>query len=67
MNAEQMPEYNRPVRFESIHAARDANDCNSNAIRSRGALGSFKPDDIRFVESISDVISDGVIKTVLAA
>jgi hypothetical protein len=67
MKAEQMLEDNWLVHFETIHAARDANYCNFSAIRLRGALASSKPDIIRFGESISDVISDGVIKTVLAA
>jgi len=46
---------------------RGAEDCDFNAILLRGALASSKPQNIAFVESISDVISFGAIKTVLAA
>jgi nicotinamidase-related amidase len=50
-----------------LSSARGAEDYDFNAIILRGALASTKPDNIRFVESISDVISYGALKTVLAA
>ncbi len=46
---------------------RGAEDCDFNAILLRGALASTKPNNIAFIESISDVISYGAMKTVLAA
>jgi nicotinamidase-related amidase len=50
-----------------LSTTRGAEDCDFNAIILRGALASTKPENISFVESISDVISYGALKTVLAA
>ena len=50
-----------------LATARGAEDYDFNAIMLRGALASFKPENIRFIESISDVISYGALKAVLAA
>jgi nicotinamidase-related amidase len=50
-----------------LSTARGAEDCDFNAIILRGALASTNPENIRFVESINEVISYGALKTVLAA
>jgi nicotinamidase-related amidase len=50
-----------------LSTARGAQDRDFNPILLRGALASYIPENIRFVESISDVISYGALKTVLAA
>jgi len=50
-----------------LSSARGAEDYDFNAIILRGALASTNPENIHFVESISDVISYGALKTVLAA
>jgi nicotinamidase-related amidase len=50
-----------------LSTARGAEDCDFHAIILRGALASTKPENISFVESISDVISYGALKIVLAA
>jgi nicotinamidase-related amidase len=49
-----------------LATARGAEDYDFNAIVLRGALASTNPENIRFVENISDVISYGALKTVLA-
>jgi nicotinamidase-related amidase len=50
-----------------LSTARGAEDYDFNAIILRGALASTNPERIPFVESISDLISYGALKTVLAA
>ena len=50
-----------------LATARGAADCDFHAILLRGAIASFKPENIRFVESIQDLISYGALKTFLDA
>jgi len=50
-----------------LSTARGAEDCDFTALLLRGALASTKPENIPFVESISDLISYGALKVLLAA